>query len=799
MDSHALRVLEFDKVRARVAGLASFSGGRELGLALEPSPDFDEVLRRQQRLAEAIRLRSLRTPLNLGSATDVRAPAEKAGLGGVLDPNELLAIATTQSLVQQARSAITRLRSNLPLLAETADTIAEKPQLVNEITRAIDQRGEVVDSASPALGLIRRDIRTAHDRLHNRLQEFLASNSGRTAAQESIVTLRDGRYVVPIKAEFRGEVRGIVHDISSSGATIFVEPLVVVDLANRWRELQIEETREVERILRRLSGLAGDAAEAISHNVGVLAELDLLMASARFAEELSPHGLQSLPGADRDAQPAEWLRRDPMLVDLIDARHPLLTAPVPISARLGGADRVVLVTGPNTGGKTVALKTVGLMVLMSQAGLPVAAEQGSRLPVFQEVLADIGDEQSIEQSLSTFSGHLRNIVGILERAGPRSLVLLDELAAGTDPAEGAALARALLLDLMGRGAVVLATTHHGELKLFAHSTPGVKNAAVEFDPVTLAPTYRLTIGLPGRSNALAIASRLGLPESILETARASLAPEQQAIDSLLDDLREERQAAAESRRAEEQARRQAEEARVRVEAKLAALDDEKADRLDQAAQALESELALAREALARAQRLAQRQPAMVSPAEILEVREALGEAAETAKKIRRRSRRRRHGGGITPEQIKPGFQVWLQGVPTPAEALTAPDRRGEIDVSLGALRARVPVTQVIRVERPSATPIYERTTIPPPPPNFVEQIEVRGQTLDEALPKVERFLDDGFRAGAPRLRVIHGKGTGKMKNAVRQMLDRHPYVRGYQFAERSEGGEGVTVVEMAVT
>jgi DNA mismatch repair protein MutS2 len=798
VDSHALRVLEFDKVLARVASLTSFSGGRELALSLQPSSDFDEVLRRQQRLAEAIRLRALRTPLSLSAATDVRGPAEKAGLGGVLDPHELLAIAATQGAAQQTKGALTRLRNNLPLLAEIADTISDRPQVVTEITRAIDQRGEVVDSASPALGLIRRDIRTAHDRLHNRLQDFLASNAGRTAAQESIVTLRDGRYVIPIKAEFRGEVRGIVHDVSSSGATLFVEPLVVVDLANRWRELQIEETREVERILRRLSGLVGDAAPEVINNVDILAAFDLLMATARFADELSPHGLLTLPGAEKDAQPAEWLRRDPILLDLIDARHPLLSAPVPISARLGGADRVVLVTGPNTGGKTVALKTVGLLALMAQAGLPVPAEPGSRLPVFDEVLADIGDEQSIEQSLSTFSGHLRNIVSLLERSGPRSLVLLDELAAGTDPAEGAALARALLLDLMERGAVVLATTHHGELKLFAHSTPGVKNAAVEFDPVTLAPTYRLTIGLPGRSNALAIAARLGVPEAVLETARASLAPDQQAIDSLLDDLREEREAAAVSRQAEDQARRQAEDARSRAEAKLAALDEEKADRLDQAAFALEEELAAARESLAKAQRLADRQLTAITPAEFHAAREALGEATEAAKRIRRRSRRRRRGtGAITPEQVRPGYQVWLQGVPTPAEALTQPDRRGEIDVSLGSLRARVQVDQIVRVERPTAAPIRERSVLPPPPPSFVEQIEVRGQTLDEALPKVERFLDDGFRAGAPRLRVVHGKGTGKMKNAVRQMLDRHPLVRGYQFADRAEGGEGVTVVEMA--
>jgi DNA mismatch repair protein MutS2 len=602
---------------------------------------------------------------------------------------------------------------------------------------------------------------------------------------------------VPIKADFRGEVRGIVHDVSSSGATVFVEPLAVVDLANSWRELQIEERREVERILRRLSSLVGEEAETIADNVSVLAQLDLLLAAARLAEELAPSNQDVLPSTDTSHDPAEWLIKAPADIDLREARHPLLSSPVPISMRMNETQRVLLITGPNTGGKTVALKTVGILALMAQSGLPVAMDEGSRLPVFGEILADIGDEQSIEQSLSTFSGHIRNVINLLQRAASTSLVLLDELAAGTDPAEGAALARALLLNLLERGSLTIATTHHGELKLFAHSQDGVVNAAVEFDSVTLAPTYRITLGVPGRSNALAIAARLGLPEEILRTAQESLAPEQVAIDSLLDDLREEQQAAADARRGEEQARRRAEQARAQIEQRLAGLDEERARRLDEAALALEQEVAAAREALQRAQRLADRQTAAFTPPEVEEAKEALTAASDTARRLRRRSRRRRRSG-IRPEQIKPGVEIWVQGIPMAAEALSAPDHRGDIDITFGGLRARVGIGQVVRIEERAKPPVMTRIVLPQAPLAQTE-IQVRGQTLDEALPQIEKFLDEGFRAGLARLRVVHGKGTGKMRNAVRDLLRTHPLVKGYDYAPQPEGGEGVTVVEMALT
>ena len=796
MDEHALRVLEFDKVLARLAGLTSFSGGHDLALALRPAAAYPDALERQETLAEAMHFQEMRTPLSLAEAVDVRPALEKAALDGQLDGQELLAVAATQRAAQRARNALTRLAVSLLRLGALGGRLMDGQHVIDEIGGALDQRGDVVDGASPALGVIRRDIKSAHDRLQQRLQEFLISQAGKLAAQESIVTLRDGRYVVPIKADFRGEVRGIVHDVSSSGATLFIEPLAVVDLANRWREMQIEEQREVDRILRRLSATVGEHADEIRTNVECLAELDLVLASAKLADELTPPGMTVLPSVDVDEPAADWLVDAPAVLDLKEARHPLLGSPVPITLSVGGDNRVLLITGPNTGGKTVALKTVGLLCLMAQAGLPVPAAPGSRLPVFEEVLADIGDEQSIEQSLSTFSGHLHNVIALLERASPKALVLLDELAAGTDPSEGAALARALLQDLLQRGASTVATTHHGELKLFAHAEPGVVNAAVEFDSATLAPTYRIIMGVPGRSNALAIAARLGLPESILKAAQESLAPEEAVLDSLLSDLHAEREAAVLERRAGEQARRRAEQARGQIEERLEGIDEERAQRLDAAALALEEEVESAREALARAQRAAQRQPAMTAPEAVTEARTAIDEAAGTAKRLRRRSRRRR--GGLNPEQIVAGTEVWLQGIPMAAEALSSPDARGEVDVTFGGLRARVGIGQIVRVEKVAAVPIEQRSVSLPRAPDWAPQeIEVRGQTLDEALPSVEKFLDDGFRAGLPRLRVVHGKGTGKMRNAVRQLLSKHPLVKGFVFAEPRDGGEGVTVVDMA--
>jgi DNA mismatch repair protein MutS2 len=799
MDAHALRTLEFDKIVARLARHTSFSAGRDLALALAPSPDYDEAVRRQRETAEARRLLQVKPRTGLRGAHDVRPLASKAALGGILEPQDLLDIASAMAAARDLKQSIERLDESLPLLSQVVEFVEPLTRTIDDINRCINQRGEVTDQASPALGAIRREVRSLHERLYTRLQEIVGSAATRGIAQDPIITLRDGRYVIPVKADMRGQIKGIVHDVSGSGATVWMEPLAVVDLANRWREAQIEEQREVERVLRALSGDVGAGADAVTYNVEALARIDLALAKVRFGDEI---GAPELPYAGED-QP--WIVRAPSQLHLLLARHPLLKPPVvPTTITVGGAHRVLLITGPNTGGKTVALKTAGLLALMAQSGLPVPADTGSRVPVFESVFADIGDEQSIEQSLSTFSSHMTNIIRILAHARATSLVLLDELAAGTDPAEGAALARAIIDRLLEIGALTVATTHHGELKAYAHSTDGVANASVEFDPRTLSPTYHLTVGLPGRSNALEIATRLGMPSDIVDAARASMSPEQLQVESLLSDIRREREGASDARRAEEIARREAEEIRGQLADRLDRIDDERERLLARARDELATDLERARALLAEAERQIERQKLAAAEEKL---RRAADEAERIAAKAERPRRERRPPprrekavpAGPPPEEIQPGDMVWLRGMDRFGEAVAAPDAKGEVELTLGPLRSRVKLSQVERVQRPAPSKATGTvTTDLAPLPAVGMEIELRGQTVDEAVPAVERYIDDAFRAGLPSARIIHGKGTGTLRRGVRELLARHPLVASYEEAPPEAGGEGVTIAHLAV-
>ena len=798
MDAHALRTLEFDKILAKLARHTSFSAGRELALALEPSPEYREVLRRQRETAEARRLIAMKPRTGLGGAHDVRPLAEKAERGGLLDPNDLLGIASTLECARDLKTSVVRLEA-LPLLKEIVDLIEPMTRTIAEINRCINQRGEVTDQASPALGRVRREIRTLHDRLYQRLQEILGGAFSKGIAQEAIITLRDGRYVIPVKADMRGQLKGIVHDVSGSGATVWLEPLALVELGNKWREAQLEEEREVERVLRTLSNDVGAQSDAIGWNVIALARIDLALAKVRLGDEI---GAPELP---YEGEEQSWIVEAPAQLHLLLARHPLLRAPViPTTVTVGGNYRVLLITGPNTGGKTVALKTAGLLSLMAQSGLPVPADRGSRVPVFESVFADIGDEQSIEQSLSTFSSHMTNIIRIVGAAGPKSLVLLDELAAGTDPAEGAALARAILLKLLDAGSLTVATTHHAELKAFAHSTGAVMNASVEFNLETLSPTYHLSIGLPGRSNALEIAQRLGMPLELIDEARSSIAPEQRQVEEMLSDIKREREGAASARRAEEIARREAEEIREGLAKRLDAADDERERLTAKATAEVEQQVE-------RAQKLLAEAVTQIEQQHVAAAQEKLRQAADAATKLRERAaqprpeRRRREPriahvpAGPPPEAIQEGDLVWLRGMDRFGEAVSAPDARGELEVRLGPLRSRIKLAQVERVQRPAPSKAHGEVTTHMAPARAVPpEIEVRGQTIDEALPVVEQYIDEAFRAGLPWARIIHGKGTGTLRRHVRDFLSKHPLVKSYEEARPEEGGEGVTIVHLAV-
>ncbi|MEJ2559790.1 MAG: endonuclease MutS2, partial [Anaerolineae bacterium] len=502
-----LNTLEFPKILERLARHADFSASKELALALMPAFYLSEVQERQAETREARRLLSVKPDISIGGARDVSPLLQRASRSAALLPAELLDIRQTLAAARDLKRAISRLGDQFPLLEDIAGRIQECPGLLNEITRCISDRGEVLDSASPELARIRRELEVTHQRLLERLNRIVQSPQNSQYLQESFVTQRQGRYVIPLRTEFKGRIQGIVHDQSASGATLFIEPLATVELNNRWRQLQLDEEEEVRRVLLGLTDLVAQEAKPIGWSVQAVAELDLAFAKAKYADEVRAIEPDFVGFPSPPIQGTYGL-----VLHLLSARHPLLDPEtvIPIDVVLPPETFILVITGPNTGGKTVTLKTVALLAAMAQAGLQIPAAEGSTLPIFKSIYADIGDEQSIEQSLSTFSSHLTNIVSILAECDAESLVVLDELGAGTDPVEGSALARAILEHLRDRGVTTFVATHYSELKAYAHNTPGVTNACVEFDAETLAPTYRLTIGLPGRSNAFAIARRLGL-------------------------------------------------------------------------------------------------------------------------------------------------------------------------------------------------------------------------------------------------------------------------------------------------
>src|SRR5919106_1939598 len=587
MDSKTLQVLEYPKILERLKAFCDFSASMELARLLEPTDSYDLALARLAETSEARKLFSVQE-VGVGGAHDIRPAADLAARGGVLDPQQLLDIKSTLISCRELKKSLERKTDEYPRLVQIASGLPESHGIVDAITRVLSERGEVLDSASLKLSTLRREIKIAHDRLMSRLQRYLTESANKL--QEPIITQRDGRYVIPLRAEFKGQIKAVVHDQSASGATLFVEPLPVVELNNKVRELELQERDEERRILYQLSTQIGEHRDELTYGVENLAMLDLIFAKAKYADELkaSEPVLRKMEGKEQ-----KTVNSKPS-IKLTQARHPLLdpntVVPIDVDPRPG--TRAIIITGPNTGGKTVSLKTVGLLALMAQSGMHIPAQNGSELFCFHAVYADIGDEQSIEQSLSTFSGHITNIIRILKQIDQRSLVIFDELGAGTDPQEGAALARAILNHLLESGCTTLVATHYPELKTFAHSTEGVVNASLEFDIKTLRPTYHLTIGLPGRSNALLIAQRLGLPQPIIESAKGEINPDDLRADKLLDDIRKERNRTSRERQKLEKARDRFEAQTREIEKRLEKIEDERRDVLAKARAEGELEVAI---------------------------------------------------------------------------------------------------------------------------------------------------------------------------------------------------------------
>jgi DNA mismatch repair protein MutS2 len=836
MDTKTLNVLEYPKILERLSNFCDFSASKDLARALQPTTNLEEAQRLLSETTEARFLLSTRD-LTIGGSHDIRPSADLAARGGVLEPQALLDVKSTliacrelkKSLLGKAESREDpssqkgisrqeRLRRQaqedaqpkeehpFPRLAEIAYGLPDTYGLVDAISRVLSDRGDVLDSASPKLASIRREKKISHDRLMSKLQKYITDSKTTPMLQEAIITQRDGRYVIPLRAEFKGRIKSVVHDQSSSGATLFVEPLPVVELNNAIRELELAERDEELRVLRELSAQIGEHAQDLVYGIENLAALDLAFAKAKYADEM--HASEPLLHAmkeerrktkdERGKQDVEPLSS--YLFRLMQARHPLLdpSTVVPIDIYLNPGVRALVITGPNTGGKTVSLKTVGLLVLMAQSGLHIPAQSGSELPCFESVWADIGDEQSIEQSLSTFSGHLTNIVRILKKADNRSLVILDELGAGTDPQEGAALARAILAHLLERGITTFVATHYPELKTYAHATEGVVNASLEFDIATLRPTYRLTIGLPGRSNALAIATRLGLDLEIVTAARNDVNPENIRADKLLDDIRKERNRAGREREKIEKARKRNEELNRELEQRLETIEDERRKVIAEARAEAELEVAVLRRNLdsLKSQLKKARQPLEA----LKKVEEKVEKIAEKVEEpVVRKVKEERRPAGV----LKLGDKVTVSTLN--ADGVVTALGESDAEVQVGSLRIRAKLSELRRKQSiieslPKEAPkTAETTTVQRASSKLSSpglELDLRGQISEDALDKLDRYLEQAYLSGLPFVRIIHGKGTGVLRQVVRDALRQNVHVTSFEEGGPKEGGEGVTVAKI---
>jgi DNA mismatch repair protein MutS2 len=793
MDEKTLSVLEFPKVLERLAGYASFSASAELATSLRPADSLEESRHRLQLTSEGRKLLSVNADVSVGGTTDIRPMVEVAVRQGVLNPAELLAVKVTMQVGRELERALEKNRIEYPLLNELSVNFHPPSGLIEAITRCISEQAEVMDSASVKLGALRREVRLAHEKLMSKLERMVNDPRNAPLLQEPIITQRNGRYVIPLRTDFKGRIKSIVHDQSSSGSTLFVEPLATVELNNAWQEAILAEQNEVRRILAELSAKVGEEHDLLIGMLDALAEFDLVLACARYADDL--HASEPIlvpfnkPGEAH--HPGSTIR-------LTKARHPLLSAEhvVPITVDLDDQTFCVVLTGPNTGGKTVSLKTVGLLALMAQSGLHIPAQSGSQISYFKQIFADIGDEQSIEQSLSTFSGHITNIIHILNMAGRYSLVLLDELGAGTDPQEGSALARAILTHLVGNGITSLVATHYPELKAYAHSTPGVTNASLEFDLKTLRPTYHLTIGLPGRSNALAIASRLGLPNEIIENAKQLLDPNDLKADDLLGEIHHQRDAARKARERVEKTKLDTERLHIEYARRLDKVEEERRSILEQAQQESLEELATLKEEVEMLRK------------ELIRARQPLEKVKSIQEKVKKLEERKEKPIDKQPpvlqepEAIRVGSRVILRTLKTEGVITSLTEKDAEVQVGNLRLRADLAdlrlkgstnekdepsLTHFTSAKGKKGTPFY-------PSPGV--ELDVRGKRADEALDAVERYMESAYLAGMPYVRIIHGKATGKLRQEVRRALKGAPHVSKIESGRDNEGGDGVTVVHL---
>lgn len=780
-------MLEFPRVREKLAEYTSFSAGRDLALALQPVSDAEwvELLLRQS--AEARRLITIRPDFHINESYDVREDVTRAQKGMSLDASTLLKVLKTVTACRLARSGLSRLAEELPALWTIVKEIAALPKLEGEIGRCLSPAGDVLDSASPQLSDIRWQIRDTRRQLHEKLSAIMKSKKGQEMLQEQLITERSGRFVLPVRVEAKREIKGIVHDVSNTGATVFIEPMETIEVGNELRQLEVQERQEVDRILSTLSAQVGAAAEDITTDIGALARLDVAMAKAYYAEKA------------RAIEPEISKVPNTRMLRLVNARHPLLRGDVvPLSLEIGGDFNVLIISGPNAGGKTVALKTIGLLVLMAQAGLPIPCAEGTVMPVYDEVFADIGDEQSIEATLSTFSAHIRNIAHVVKDSTQDSLVLLDELGISTDPGEGAALAQATLTHFVGKGTNVVVTTHYSELKAFAHLTRGVRNASMDFDPVTLAPSYHMSIGVPGGSNALSIAARFGLPEEIIRNARSIMSKGSQEVEAMLLDLAAERKRLEGVQQFLEGEKVRMQELTGKLEGEIARIKAKEHDMVREIQDNLNREIAGLYRAIREAENELKKQ----------RTRDRVERARREMERVSREAEQRSRELGQRLAEIREkedplervmvGDTIRLRDMQTTATVLSVNEEAGELEAQVGDIKLTLRLDNVDKIVSPVSGEGQERVVVRPRTtrPAALE-LDLRGHRADIIEAELDAYLNDAYMSHLQEVRIIHGYGTGAVRIAVRDALASHSLVKSFRPGGKGEGGDGVTIATLA--
>lgn len=792
MNQKALKTLEYNKIIEKLAEFAGSSLAKEACRNLEPSTDLYEIQASQRETKDALSRIYQKGAVSFSGIHDIRSSIKRLEIGAIISIPELLSICRLLEICNRVKAYARGETEN-----STADSLENMFQALRpltpvaaEIRRCIATEEELNDDASPALFRIRRSMRQINDKVHSQLQSMV-NGSSRTYLQDAVVTMRNGRYCIPVKAEYRGQVPGMIHDQSQTGSTLFVEPMAVIKLNNDLRELELKEEKEIEVILANLSAMCGEETEVLKDDLTLLTRLDFIFAKAQLARSMNA----TEPVFNQEGR-----------IVIKKGRHPLLDRKkvVPIDIRLGTDFELLIITGPNTGGKTVSLKTVGLFTLMGQAGLHIPAFDHSQLSVFENVFADIGDEQSIEQSLSTFSAHMTNTVSILEEANDRSLVLFDELGAGTDPTEGAALAIAILQDLHRRGARVMATTHYSELKVFALSTPGVENGCCEFDVETLRPTYRLLIGVPGKSNAFAISQKLGLSGDIIEEARTHLTEQDENFEDLLTDLEHKRVTIEQEREEINRYKEEIRQLKQRLESKQEKLDLSRENILRDANEQARAILQEAKDYADTTIRNFQKygKASNVSAKQMEQERGSLREKMSKVEKnlALKTEPEKKSRKVLTSKDLHIGDGVKVLSLNLKGTVSSMPDVKGNLFVQMGILRSQVNIKDLEKLDDTVITASGLNKTGSgkikmSKSASISTEINLLGKTVDEAIAELDKYLDDAYIAHLSSVRIVHGKGTGALRKGVHNYLRRQKHVKSYRLGEFGEGDAGVTIVE----